>query len=112
MKLGYERMFRTGDYARIIGGQLVYEGRSDSQVKVRGHRVDLSEVYNSINQLPEVSVCVVLCYKPGEPEQVNQYWNLRRVLTWMFGCLLSIAGIAGFHHSEQMFHWKYQRATD
>lgn len=62
-------MFRTGDYGRIIAGQMLYEGRSDSQVKVRGHRVDLSEVYNSINQLPEVSVCVVLCYKPGEPEQ-------------------------------------------
>lgn len=72
-------MFRTGDYGRIVGGQLVYEGRSDSQVKVRGHRVDLSEVYNNISQLPEVSVCVVLCYKPGEPEQVNHFiFNLNR----------------------------------
>ena len=72
-------MFRTGDYGRIVGGQLVYEGRSDSQVKVRGHRVDLSEVYNNISQLPEVSVCVVLCYKPGEPEQVNHFiFNLNQ----------------------------------
>lgn len=68
---GHETMFRTGDYGRLIHGQLYYEGRADSQIKIRGHRVDLNEINAVINQLEEVSFAVALCYKPGEPEQVD-----------------------------------------
>lgn len=65
-------MFRTGDYGRIVKGQLYYEGRADSQIKIRGHRVDLSEINAAINRLDEmISTCVVLSYKAGEPEQVS-----------------------------------------
>lgn len=63
-------MFRTGDYGRLVNGQLYFEGRADSQVKIRGHRVDLNEVSNVINRLRQVSFGGVLCYKAGEPEQV------------------------------------------
>lgn len=69
---GYKVMFRTGDYGRIVKGQLYYEGRADSQIKIRGHRVDLSEINAAINRLDEmISTCVVLSYKAGEPEQVS-----------------------------------------
>lgn len=64
-------MFRTGDYGRLVNGQLYFEGRADSQVKIRGHRVDLNEVSNVINRLRQVSFGGVLCYKAGEPEQVK-----------------------------------------
>lgn len=65
-------MFRTGDYGRIINNMVYYEGRADSQVKIRGHRVDLNEVNGIIYRLNDlVAACVVLCYKPGEPDQVN-----------------------------------------
>uniref|UniRef100_A0A0P6E9S3 Ss-alanyl conjugating enzyme n=1 Tax=Daphnia magna TaxID=35525 RepID=A0A0P6E9S3_9CRUS len=66
---GYDVMFRTGDYGRIINGQLYYFGRADSQVKIRGHRVDLSEINAAIEWNKLVSTCVVLSYKAGEPEQ-------------------------------------------
>lgn len=69
-------MFRTGDYGRIVNGQLYYEGRADSQVKIRGHRVDISEINAIINRLDDlVSTCVVLSYKAGEPEQVSQIFE-------------------------------------
>lgn len=36
--------YRTGDMVRTEGGALVHLGRSDSQVKVQGYRVELGEV--------------------------------------------------------------------
>lgn len=65
----HSRLYRTGDFARIVKGSLIYEGRTDSQVKVRGHRVDLSEVEQAVAAVPGVDKSVVLCYKPGETEQ-------------------------------------------
>ncbi|KAK2589317.1 hypothetical protein KPH14_007867 [Odynerus spinipes] len=65
----YSKVFRTGDYAKIIKGTVIYEGRVDSQVKVRGHRVDLSEVEKIVSRVPEVDKAVVLCYKPGDLSQ-------------------------------------------
>lgn len=66
-------MYRTGDYGRIVNGQLYYEGRADSQIKVRGHRIDLTEINAAVLQLDQVIKGVVLCYKPGQPEQVSYY---------------------------------------
>lgn len=63
------RLYKTGDYARIVKGVLQYEGRTDSQVKVRGHRVDLAEVEKTVAATPYVEKAVCLCYKPGEIDQ-------------------------------------------
>jgi amino acid adenylation domain-containing protein len=39
------RLYRTGDLGRVLpDGEIEYLGRSDSEVKVRGHRVDLQEI--------------------------------------------------------------------
>lgn len=51
-------------------GSIQYEGRTDSQIKVRGHRVDLSEVEKQLCGLTAlVDKGVVLCYRPGEIDQ-------------------------------------------
>lgn len=67
----FKYLFKTGDYGRIHKSVLLYEGRTDSQIKVRGHRVDLSEAEVALNKLEGVEKGVVLCYKPGEADQVN-----------------------------------------
>ncbi|GAB1212188.1 hypothetical protein ATERTT37_001318 [Aspergillus terreus] len=48
---GWGRMFRTGDKGRFLpGGNLEFHGRiaGDKQVKLRGYRIDLSEVEHRI----------------------------------------------------------------
>ncbi|MBO1414063.1 non-ribosomal peptide synthetase [Streptomyces sp. FH025] len=48
------RLYRTGDLARVMpDGNLVWLGRADSQVKVRGFRVELAEVELAIAKLAE-----------------------------------------------------------
>lgn len=66
-------MYHTGDYGRLVKGVVLYEGRTDSQVKVRGHRVDLAEIDAALNKLEPVDKTAVLCFKPGEVDQVIQH---------------------------------------
>ena len=57
---------------------VVYEGRTDAQIKIRGHRVDLAEVERSVAVAPGVDKAVVLCYKPGELSQVREYFRIKK----------------------------------
>src|SRR5690606_17319991 len=46
---GGGRIYRTGDLARVQeDGEIVYLGRADAEVKIRGHRVDLGEIESVI----------------------------------------------------------------
>jgi amino acid adenylation domain-containing protein len=56
---GEGRLFRTGDLGHMTDGLLTVVGRNDGLVKVRGSRVELSEVETAITARPEVSSAVV-----------------------------------------------------
>ena len=56
-----ERLYRTGDLVRALSdGTLLFAGRADTQVKVRGYRVELGEIERVLSQHPDVSECVVV----------------------------------------------------
>lgn len=53
--LSKERLYKTGDLVRLqFDGSLEYIGREDSQIKLRGHRVELDEIQCNASKLPEV----------------------------------------------------------
>jgi amino acid adenylation domain-containing protein len=55
------RLYRTGDLGRLLpDGRLVYLGRRDRQVKVRGYRVELGEVEAHLEALPGVARAVAV----------------------------------------------------
>jgi acyl carrier protein len=64
---GGERCYRTGDLVRLRGNELEYVGRTDHQVKVRGHRIELGEIEAVLRGHPGVADAVVtVAGPPGE----------------------------------------------
>ena len=62
---GVARLYRTGDLGRFLGdGSLMHLGRADSQIKVRGHRVEAGEVESVLLNHPAVEEVAVV----GRPE--------------------------------------------
>ncbi|MDF3054352.1 MAG: hypothetical protein K0Q74_259 [Gammaproteobacteria bacterium] len=54
------KLYNTGDIARYLhDGRIEYLGRSDFQIKFKGHRVELSEIETCINKYQGIEKCVV-----------------------------------------------------
>ncbi len=61
-----ERMYRTGDRVHMRSdGELVFHGRVDGQVKLRGHRIELTEIEAVLTQHQSVAQTAVVV--SGEP---------------------------------------------
>src|ERR1051326_3528195 len=64
------RLYKTGDLARYRSdGQLQYLGRSDSQVKLRGFRIELDEIASVLRQHPQISDALVLAERSSTGDQ-------------------------------------------
>ncbi|MGW4355670.1 amino acid adenylation domain-containing protein [Nocardia sp. NPDC004582] len=60
-----ERMYRTGDLVRRRAGNLEYLGRTDTQVKLRGLRIELGDVEAALTAEPSVARAVAVVRDDG-----------------------------------------------
>ena len=67
---GDELMYKTGDLAKWLpNGNLVFMGRKDHQVKIRGHRIELNEIEIVLQRYRNISQCVVLVQEDEHGEK-------------------------------------------
>jgi len=59
--IGRKTMYKTGDICKWTDdGNIEFIGRRDSQIKIRGHRVELGEIEYVLSQCDGIKSCVVL----------------------------------------------------
>jgi amino acid adenylation domain-containing protein len=68
------RSYRTGDLVRLRpDGELVYLGRLDEQVHIRGLRIELGEIAAVLDQHPKVSASAVVAVGNNGAQRLSAY---------------------------------------
>ena len=66
-------IYRTGDLAyKRPDGNYVFLGRKDRQIKIRGIRIELSEIESILVQHPLIEECAVIARRPNTPAPSNE----------------------------------------
>ncbi|MFF4951056.1 AMP-binding protein [Streptomyces chattanoogensis] len=72
------RAYATGDLGRIDDqGRVLLRGRRDSQVKRRGHRIDLLDVESAVLDLPQVATAAVVAKEGAHHGEIWAYVQSR-----------------------------------
>lgn len=70
-----ELLYKTGDLARWLeDGNIQYIGRDDGQIKLRGHRIELSEIEINLSRHPRISQAVVIHKKNRDVDQIIAFY--------------------------------------
>ncbi|RBL90505.1 non-ribosomal peptide synthetase [Chitinophaga flava] len=66
-----EQLYKTGDLGRLLpDGNILFVGRKDNQVKVRGYRVELAEIENALQTYAPVNEAAVVARTDKYGEKV------------------------------------------
>ncbi|WP_270486880.1 non-ribosomal peptide synthetase [Gordonia jacobaea] len=72
-------MYRTGDVVhRTTDGSLVFDGRSDNQVKVRGFRIEPDEVSHALTSHRDIDAALTLVHGEGAEARLVAYVTTTR----------------------------------
>ncbi|OBI64088.1 hypothetical protein A5666_09050 [Mycolicibacterium fortuitum] len=73
------RLYRTGDLVRWTeSGSLEYLGRADAQVKLRGQRLELGEIENTLLACPQVNRAAAAVFHTDAADHLVAYVALER----------------------------------
>ncbi|WP_142277988.1 non-ribosomal peptide synthetase, partial [Mycobacterium avium] len=76
------RLYRTGDLVRWApDGTLDYLGRADAQIKLRGHRIELGEVENTLLGCPQVARAAAAVHESKTGSHLVAYVTLEQTTT-------------------------------
>lgn len=75
----YQRLYKTGDLVSWTpNGLLEYRGRKDSQFKIRGHRIDVSEIESILNSHPKITNSVIHVVETPQGINLIAYYVLKQ----------------------------------
>ena len=86
------RMYRTGDLGRLMpDGNLEFLGRKDSQIKIRGYRVELGEIENVLNKSSLINQAVVIARPDKEGNKTliafivsnTDYFDKKKIMAYL-----------------------------
>ena len=68
---GEGQIYKSGDIAKLLpNGTIEYVGRRDSQIKIRGHRIEIGEIEDSFAKIPNVQNVSVICKKDDQGQNM------------------------------------------
>ncbi|MCM3631097.1 amino acid adenylation domain-containing protein [Paenibacillus glycanilyticus] len=68
---GEGKIYKSGDIAKLLpDGTVEYVGRRDSQIKIRGHRIEIGEIEDSFAKIPDVQDVAVICKKDTDGQNM------------------------------------------
>ncbi|WP_335618201.1 AMP-binding protein [Clostridium saccharobutylicum] len=71
-------IYKSGDIARILeNGLIEYVSRKDSQVKVRGHRIEISEIEGNLAKHPEIRDVAIIPKKYNDETILVSYYTTK-----------------------------------
>ena len=54
-------MYKTGDIVKWLpDGNIMFMGRNDKQIKIKGHRIELNEISSAILEYPTITKCKII----------------------------------------------------
>ncbi len=67
-----ERLYRTGDYGRYLpDGSIEFLGRRDTQLKIRGFRVELGEIDAAMMRIAQIKDAVTIARQVGQSNDLQ-----------------------------------------
>ena len=71
-----KRVYRTGDLGCLTEtGELLYKGRNDSQIKLRGLRIELSEIDSLLSAYPGIEQSAVIVREIDKTEHLAAFYT-------------------------------------
>jgi amino acid adenylation domain-containing protein/thioester reductase-like protein len=70
-----ERIYRSGDIVKYCSKSknIIYLGRNDNQIKLRGQRIELLEIEEILKQVPSIKECTVTVNKVNSHDSIVAY---------------------------------------